>query len=119
MTNTLFTRTFWFDAGERALKTAAQAVLLAWGLSQGPGPVDGFGFDWQLGASAALGGLVLSILTSIVSAPIGNNGTASALPSPPGPEAPPDAGQSFVQVLYVAVLIFALIALGIWISRHV
>jgi r1t holin len=85
-TRTVFTRTFWYDAAERAVKTAAQSVILVWGLSTS-GPVNAFEFDWELGAGAALGGAVLSVLFSVGSAPIGSNGTASAIKAPPGPAA--------------------------------
>lgn len=87
--STYWTVTFWADTLERSVKTAAQAVLAVLGLSN-----TGFGnlfeFDWTVLGQAALSGFVLSVLTSLVSAPIGSNGTASVLPSPPGPEAPPE-----------------------------
>jgi hypothetical protein len=85
----LFTVTFWVDTAERAVKTAAQAVILAFGASDS-GAGNLFEFDWNSAAGFGLGGAVISVLTSIVSAPFGEPGTASVLPSPPGPEAPPE-----------------------------
>jgi hypothetical protein len=86
MPRAVFTKTFAVDAIERGLKTAAQAVLLVWGLSES-GPVNALELDWGLGCGAALGGAVVSVLTSIISAPIGGNGTASVVTAPPGPVA--------------------------------
>lgn len=82
----MFTRTFWFDVAERAIKSAAQMVLVGLALSDS-GPVNGFGLDWGLGLGFAAGGAVASVLTSVASAPVGGNGTASLVPAPPGPVA--------------------------------
>lgn len=91
--STYWTLSFWADTLERAVKTAAQAVLTVLGLSN-----TGFGnlfeFDWTVLGQAALSGGLLSILTSLVSAPIGESGTASLLPPPIGPEAPPPLGDA-------------------------
>jgi hypothetical protein len=70
----LFTVTFWVDAAERAVKTAAQSVLLA-GFASDAGPVNLFEFDWEAGLGFAAGGAVLS---------------------PPGPEAPADPNPPIV-----------------------
>ena len=71
---TLFTRSFWADAGERALKSAAQAVL-------GTALVADRAFDvLHADASVLIGaaatGAALSVLTSIVSAPVGGPGAS-------------------------------------------
>lgn len=63
----MFTLTFWKSALERASKTAAQAALLVLGADQ----LNVFAASWADVAGFALGGCVLSLLTSIVSAPIG------------------------------------------------
>ncbi len=71
----MFTVAFWRDAVERALKTAAQAVIL--GLSLGEG-FNAFEVDWQLALGFAIGGAVLSLLTSVASIKLGNTtGSAS------------------------------------------
>lgn len=68
-------RNFWRQAAERAVKTAAQAVALAIGgdvanvLHTGPGVI----------ASAAVGGFVLSIVTSVATAPVGQPDDPSAV----------------------------------------
>jgi hypothetical protein len=56
------------NAAERAAKTAAQSVLLAIGAAEG---LSLFALDWRNIAGAAIGGAVLSLLTSIVSSPLG------------------------------------------------
>ncbi len=67
---------FWKETAERGVKTAAQAIIL--GLSLGEG-LNAFDVDWQLALGFALGGLLLSVLFSIVSAPLGVKGTASVI----------------------------------------
>ena len=70
----MFTVTFWKLAAERAIKTAAQTLLLTIGAAQG---ADLFQLDWATAAAGAAAGFVLSLLTSIVSAPFGTPGTPS------------------------------------------
>jgi hypothetical protein len=80
MSRPLFTLTFWLDALERAIKTAAQTVL---GLI-GTNVVDATSLDWQEIGVATAFTTGLSILTSIVSSGIGEPGSASLLnPAPP------------------------------------
>jgi len=90
MARELFSKSFWADAIERAVKTAAQTILTGLVLSTS-GPVNAFELDatltWQLAASGA----VFSVLTSIVSAPIGAANSASVLPATALP--PPVVGQ--------------------------
>ena len=64
------------DATERALKSAAQAIVLALGASQG---FNLFSADWQNVAGIAAGAAILSVLTSVISAPLGAKGSASLL----------------------------------------
>jgi len=73
----MLTWLFWREALERALKSGAQAVLLAWGGGDLIG--DLFAFDYKLGLAAAGGGVVLSLLTSIVSVPIGADNSPSLI----------------------------------------
>ena len=70
----MFTAQFVRDAAERAIKTAAQALLIAVGAAQG---ADLFALNWTTAAAAAAGGFVLSVLTSLVSAPFGPKGSPS------------------------------------------
>ena len=69
----LFTVSFWKDATERAVKSLAQAVVLA----LGGDAVDVWHVDWQTVTGIGLGGAVLSLLTSLASVGIANRGTAS------------------------------------------
>lgn len=71
----MFTIRFVKQAAERAIKTAAQAVLTVWVV--GDQIANALEFDWQLGAGVAAGGAIVSILTSIVSEPFGEPGTPS------------------------------------------
>ncbi len=65
----MFTIAFWKQTAERAAKSAAQAPLVGAFFSN-TGPVNAFKLDWALGLGLAAGGAIVSILTSIVSAPI-------------------------------------------------
>jgi hypothetical protein len=74
----MFTRKFWKDAAERALKTAGQFGVTAWGVTAftNVGDVVSTG---QATGLAALFGAGLSLLTSIGSAPIGPEDSASVV----------------------------------------
>lgn len=72
---------FWLDALERAVKTAAQALLSVWLV--GDVAFNIIGVDWSSALGIAGGAAVISLLTSIVSAPIGTSGTASLVSSEP------------------------------------
>lgn len=58
---------FWRESFERAVKTAAQSAILVIGADQ----LDTLSADWANVASFALGGFVLSLLTSIASKRLG------------------------------------------------
>jgi hypothetical protein len=81
----MFTTKFWKEAGERAVKSAAQAVL---GLAVLDGGFNALEFDWSLAGGFALGGAVLSILTSLVTSGIGQPNSPSAVTTEPNPEVP-------------------------------
>lgn len=65
------TRKFWEDAGERCVRTMAQALLALMG-TDALGIV---GLDWMQMISVALGAGLMSILTSIVASGVGDKGT--------------------------------------------
>lgn len=71
----MFKLLFWKDALERALKSAAQFAIGGWGLGTS---TNAFDVDWMLGGGFAVTGFVLSILTSMASAPFGE-GTSPSL----------------------------------------
>lgn len=83
----MFSWEFWKQSLERAVKSAAQAVVLGLGLAEG---LDLFTLDWALVGGLALGGAFLSVLTSIISAPFGENGSPSAVPMETTPVDPED-----------------------------
>lgn len=66
---------FWRETTERAVKSAAQAALLVIGADQ----LDVFAADWQNVAGFALGGAVLSVLTSLASFKLGPADSPSAV----------------------------------------
>jgi Putative lactococcus lactis phage r1t holin len=70
----LFTVEFVKRAAERAIKTGAQAMLIDLGQSQ---VFNVFQATWSNVIGAGLGGVVLSTLTSVISAPFGTKGTPS------------------------------------------
>jgi hypothetical protein len=69
----MFTKKFWIEATERALKTFAQFILVL----GAAGSFNVFTVDWQTNLGLALGGALLSYATSIVSSGIGQKGTPS------------------------------------------
>jgi Na+-transporting NADH:ubiquinone oxidoreductase subunit NqrB len=70
----MFTKQFWIEASERALKTFAQTFLALIGAVS---VFNAFTADWQTLFGVSLGSAFLSYLTSIVSAEIGDRGTPS------------------------------------------
>lgn len=75
----MFTGKFWKAAAERAVKSSAQALVGLW-------VVDGVFNLWTVDAAAAggvaAGAAVLSLLTSIVSAPFGQANSPSVVSNP-------------------------------------
>lgn len=69
----MWSKAFWMDATERAVKTFAQ-VILALGVA---GALDAFEVDWMKVLGVALGAVILSFASSIVSAEIRKTPTAS------------------------------------------
>jgi hypothetical protein len=70
----MFSKTFLRETAERAFKSAAQALLGLWVLDGGFNVLDA---DFGIAAGIAGGAAVLSILTSVVSAPFGKGGSPS------------------------------------------
>lgn len=75
----MLTALFWKDAFERAVKTAAQALLSLWLV--GDVAFNLFTVDWGSALGVAAGAAVISLLTSIASGPVGDRGTASLVSS--------------------------------------
>jgi hypothetical protein len=72
----MYTKAFWKQAGERAAKSGVQYLALTWGFSNS-GPINAFELDYQLGLGSFLGGVLISLATSIVSAPVGADSSPS------------------------------------------
>lgn len=71
----IWTRHFWKDAAERAIKTAAQ-VAASFLSAEGMGLFDA---DWTAFGSVVGMSFVLSVLTSVASAPVGQRESGSIL----------------------------------------
>jgi hypothetical protein len=69
----MFTKAFWIDASERALKTFAQFFVVLGGAQA----LNAFTLDWQTNLGLAIGGLITSYATSIVSAGLTHDGSPS------------------------------------------
>lgn len=69
----MFTRSFWREAVERAVKTAAQFALVG-GLADATSVMV---LDVQQVAAAAGAGFVVSLATSLASLPFGSGGSPS------------------------------------------
>ena len=63
----MFTKKFWMEATERALKTFAQVLLV----TAGGAAFDVFTADWQALLGLSFGAMILSYATSILSSGIG------------------------------------------------
>ena len=72
----MWTKQFWLDTAERALKTAAQAVSSLWAVTTFTDLID-FAANAQSLAVAGLAAAGFSVLTSLGSAPFAQKGTAS------------------------------------------
>lgn len=72
----MWTKSFWLESMDRAIKSAAQAVVLIWGVAEG---FNLFEADFINVGGLALGAFALSLLTSVVSAPLNNKGSASLI----------------------------------------
>ncbi len=69
----MFTRKFWRDALERAVRTAAQAAATAFGGDV----VNVWAVDWQTVTGLSLGAALLSVLMSLGARKIGAADSAS------------------------------------------
>lgn len=76
----MFTKQFWIDASERALKTFAQTFLA---MIAGTAVFNAFTADWKTLLGVSLGAAFLSYLMSVVSAEIGDHGSASLVAKKP------------------------------------
>lgn len=78
----MFTVSFWKAAAERAIKTGAQSVLTAYFV--GDVALNALQADWANMAGIGLGGVVLSVLTSLASGYKDGNPSATNAEVTPG-----------------------------------
>jgi hypothetical protein len=72
----MFTTKFWKQAAERAVKSAAQALLLLWAADAGFNVISA---DLGVAGGTAAGAAVLSLLTSVVTSGMGEKDSPSAV----------------------------------------
>jgi hypothetical protein len=77
-TGSSYTWSWATGAADRALKSFAQALVLL--LGGGTTGLNILQVDWKASLAAAVGAAILSLLTSVISAPLGDAGTTSLLP---------------------------------------
>jgi len=75
----MFSKEFWQDAAERAIKTFAQVVLAIVGVTYAANPYDLLNVNWQPVIIAGLLGMLMSILTSLASSLVGDGDSASLI----------------------------------------
>lgn len=78
----MWTRTFWLAASERAIKTLAQTMLALWLV--GDQLLNVFEVEWTSSLGVGLGALLVSFLTSLLSAGVGPDATPSLVDESPG-----------------------------------
>jgi hypothetical protein len=71
----MFTFEFWKAATERAVKTAAQSLILVWPVADGA--LNLWQIDPAEAVGIAVGGALLSLLTSLASGRVGDRGSPS------------------------------------------
>ena len=71
----MFTVPFWRAAAERAVKTAAQSLILVWPVADGA--LNLWQIDPAEAVGIAVGGALLSLLTSLASGRVGDRGSPS------------------------------------------
>lgn len=71
----MWTTSFWKQAAERAAKSAAQALIGLWPLDK----FDVLDADFRLAAGVAAGAVVLSLLSSVITAGVGQKNDPSAV----------------------------------------
>ena len=73
----MFTRVFWMETADRAVRTLAQTMLALWVV--GDQMLNVFEFDWANAAGVGLGALVVSVANSLLAAKVGHEGTPSLI----------------------------------------
>jgi len=73
----MLTKAFWIGLVDRAVKSFAQALVLFWGADAG---LNILTIDFKTALGLGAGYALLSVLTSLASAPSGDPGTTSFLP---------------------------------------
>jgi putative effector of murein hydrolase len=78
----MWTKAFWIETADRVIKSFAQGVAFVFAASQVGEAADAFEFDWDAALAGGLGMAILSLLTAIMSAPFGEQGSPQILTRP-------------------------------------
>lgn len=78
----MYDKRFWLAAGERAVKTFAQALIAMF-----VGGMTILTIDWQQALAVSVTAALVSVLTSLISAPLGTNPGPSLVDETIEPEA--------------------------------
>lgn len=78
----MYDKRFWLAAGERAVKTFAQALIAMF-----VGGMTILTIDWQQALAVSVTAALVSVLTSLISAPLGSNPGPSLVDETIEPEA--------------------------------
>lgn len=76
----MWTRLFWKQAAERAIKTALQAALTLWAVGNNSA-FNIVSVDWGQTLGVSAGMALVSVFTSILSTQIGDTDTPSLVPT--------------------------------------
>lgn len=85
----MWTAMFWKQVAERAVKTFAQALLALWTANKVANVLE---VDWKTALGVAALSVLYSVLTSLISAPLGPDKDSPSLVDtpPPGPDSAVD-----------------------------
>lgn len=75
----MWTLNYWKQTVELALRGGAQMVIVAWAV--GDGVLNAFTVDWLDAGGFFLGGVAISVLSSLVAGQIGNRNSPVAVKS--------------------------------------
>lgn len=98
MTDGLFSKRFWIQAADRAIKSFAQGMLYVFVAAQADslvGQPDVLTFNWRSALSGGVFMAIISILTSIVSSSFGDKESPMLLPLPEPPPNQDDGPPEF------------------------
>lgn len=104
----MFTLNFWRQAVERAVKTGIQSAATVLAIGEG---FDVFTVDWRLTASFFISGAFASVITSLLTAAVGEKESPSAVAIASKPPEPEKGAASVSTILAIAALVCGILAI--------